>query len=61
MLNADGTDIAEDAEVGPINLLLNSLFSQVEVTLNERLISYLYRAVIETLLSYTVATPNGRS
>ena len=57
VLNADGTDIAEDAEVGPVNLLLHSLFGQVDVTLNERLISsstptYPYRAMIETLLSY---------
>ena len=40
-----------------MNLFLHSLFSQVDVSLNERLISpstntYPYRAMIETLLNY---------
>ena len=44
-----GTNLAEDAEVGPTNLWLHSLFSQVDVSLNEKLISpstntYPYRA-----------------
>ena len=43
--------------MGPVNLFLHSLFSQVDVSLNERLISpstntYPYRAMIETLLNY---------
>lgn len=55
--NANGTDLAADAPVGPVNLFLHSLFSQVDVALNERLItgstpSYPYRAMIETLMSY---------
>ncbi|XP_033639092.1 uncharacterized protein F54H12.2-like [Asterias rubens] len=53
----DGTDIIDTDVVGPCNLLLQTLFSQVDVTLNERLISastptYPYRAMIETLLTY---------
>lgn len=43
--------------MGPTNLFLHSLFSQVDVSLNERLISsstntYAYRALLETLLNY---------
>ena len=53
----DGTDLKDTDVVGPCNLLLQTLFSQVDVTLNERLISastptYPYRAMIETLLTY---------
>jgi len=54
---ADGTDIAGDAAVGPVNLLLQSLFSDVDVSLNETPVTssnntYAYRAYIENLLSY---------
>jgi hypothetical protein len=54
---SDGTDVAAEDEVGPENLLLHSLFGQVDVTLNDKLISsssgnYAYRAVIETILNY---------
>ena len=57
ILQADGTAIADDAQVGPINLFLQSLFSDVEVSLNETPVTssnntYAYRAYIETLLSY---------
>ena len=57
VIRGDGADLEDDDEVGPCNLFLQSLFSQVDVTLNERLISastptYPYRAMIETLLSY---------
>ena len=53
----DGTDIGDDENVGPSNLFLHSLFSQVDMFLNQRLVSsstptYPYRAMIETLLSY---------
>ena len=55
--NGDGTNLAEDAQVGPSNLFLHSLFSQCEVSLNERLVSvasnnYPYRAYMESLLNY---------
>ena len=54
---ADGAALANDAEVGPINLFLHSLFSDVEVSLNETPVTssnntYAYRSYIETLLSY---------
>ena len=55
--NTDGTVTGGDAGVGPVNLWLHSLFSQVDVSLNERLVTpsmntYPYRAYLETLLSY---------
>ncbi|KAK7095591.1 hypothetical protein V1264_005919 [Littorina saxatilis] len=55
--NQDGSNLAEGANVGPTNLFLHSLFSQVDLSLNEKLVSsstntYPYRAYIETLLSY---------
>jgi len=54
---ADGTNLAEDAPIGPVNLFLHSLFSQVDISLNGTLITastntYPYRAMLETLLSY---------
>ena len=56
IMQADGTAIAGYAQVGPINLFLHSLFSDVEVSLNETPVTssnntYAYRAYIETLLS----------
>lgn len=54
--NKDGT-VCTTKSVGPVNLFLHSMFSQVETSLNERLISssantYAYRSYLETLLSY---------
>ena len=54
---ANGQNLADDAKVGPVNLLLHSLFSQVDVQLNGKLITpsvntYPYKAYLETLLSY---------
>jgi len=54
---ANGADIAGDEAVGPSNLFLHALFSQVDLFLNSKLVSsssptYAYRAMIETLLSY---------
>ena len=61
----DGTNLPQDAEVGPTNLWLHSLFSQVDVSLNEKLISpstntYPYRAYLETLLSYGPAAKESQ-
>ena len=52
-----GGDIVDTDKVAPINLLLHSLFTQVDVSLNEKLVTpstntYPYRAYIETLLSH---------
>lgn len=46
------------ALVGPVNNFLHSIFSQVDVSLNQKLVSptsnnYAYRAYIETLLNYS--------
>ena len=54
---ANGTALDADTQVGPVNLFLHSLFSQVDVSLNDRLISastytYPYRAMIESLRKY---------
>lgn len=53
----DNVVLPDSEKVAPVNLFLHSLFSQVDVSLNERLISsssnlYPFRAYIETLLNY---------
>jgi len=53
----NNNNIAADAAVGPVNLFLHSLFSQVDISLNGTQVTtstntYPYRAMIETLLSY---------
>lgn len=55
--NNDGSNLNADAAVGPINLLGQTLFRQVDLFLNDSLVSdasnlYHYRAMFETLLSY---------
>lgn len=55
--NADGTNIAADAPVSVVNFTLHSLFSQLDVWINEQLVSqqsntYAYRAYIENQLTY---------
>lgn len=57
IVQTDGTAIPDKEPVAPTNLFLHSLFSQIDVSLNERVISsatntYPYRAYIETLLNY---------
>ncbi|XP_067941917.1 uncharacterized protein F54H12.2-like [Watersipora subatra] len=54
----DGTDIDAGTQIGPVNLLAHSLFQQVDVWLNDTLITsssnlYHYRAYLETLLSFS--------
>lgn len=58
---SDGTNLDANTNVGPINLLAHSLFQQVDVWLNDTMITnasnlYHYRAYLETLLSF-----NGES
>ena len=53
----DGNNLPDDAPCGPVNLFLHSMFNQVDVHLNDRMVStasntYAYRAMIETLLTY---------
>ena len=57
ILNNDGTILKDKSKVGPVNLFLHSMFSQVDISLNERLVSssnntYPYRAMIEKLLNH---------
>jgi hypothetical protein len=57
VIKLDGTNIADDAAVGPTNNFLHSLFSQVDIALNGTQITtstntYPYRSMIETLLTY---------
>ena len=57
IVQANGNNLAADSTSAPVNLLMHSMFSQVDVTLNGTLISsstntYPYRSIIETLLSY---------
>lgn len=51
------------SKVGPVNNFLHSIFSQVDVSLNQKLVSptnnnYAYRAYIETLLNYNANAKN---
>ena len=53
----DGSNLPADAPCGPVNLFLHSLFNQVDVHLNDSMVStasniYAYRAMMETLLTY---------
>lgn len=62
---ANGNNMAADDGVGPVNLFLHSLFSQVDITLNNKLITpsvntYPYRAYIEKLLSYGTDAKNSQ-
>ena len=55
---ADGANLGADVQVGPVNLWLHALFSQVEVFLNNKLVTpsstaYPYRAYIETILNFS--------
>ncbi|MES9902423.1 MAG: hypothetical protein ABW168_07040 [Sedimenticola sp.] len=53
----NGTDLADTSNVGPINLLLQSLFSQVDIAMQGKMITsttghYPYKAYIQTLMKY---------
>ena len=58
-----GTDLAADTPVAPVNNWLHSLFSQVDVYLNDTLVTpssntYPFRAYVDTVLSYGAETKN---
>ena len=62
--NADGTNVDTNTNVTGLNNVLHSLFSQVDITLNDVLITpsnnlYAYRAYIENLFSYRVEAENS--
>ncbi|XP_072756028.1 uncharacterized protein F54H12.2-like [Anoplolepis gracilipes] len=53
-----GTAAATEVKVGPVNHLLHSIFNQIDVYFNQKLVSppnnaYAYRAYIEALLNYS--------
>ena len=65
IVKADGTAIAAEDVVGPINLLGHSLFKQVDLTLNDTLVSdtsnlYHYRAWIENWLTFSQETKKSQ-
>ena len=65
IMDNDSTALDGGADVGPVNLWMHSLFSDVSVSLNENLVSpptslYPYRAYIEILLSYGPAAKGSQ-
>ncbi|XP_072050212.1 uncharacterized protein F54H12.2-like [Amphiura filiformis] len=65
LVKADGTNLADGETVGPVNLFMQSLFSQLDVSLNGMLVSqssstYGYRAYLETLLNYSKDTQQSQ-
>ena len=65
IVNTDSSILDPDTDVGPVNLWMHSLFSDVSVSLNEKLVSpptsmYPYRAHIETLPSYRPAAKESQ-
>ncbi len=57
IVNGDGSDITEEnTKVAPINFVLHSIFNQVDVQLQQQLVStgqnYGYKAYMETVLEY---------
>jgi len=62
---ANNANLAADSTAAPVNLMLHSMFSQVDVALNGTLISsatntYPYRSMLETLLSYGEDAKNSQ-
>lgn len=60
----DSNEISKAIHVAPVNNWLHSLFSQLDVYLNQKLVSppnntYAYRAYLETLLNYGPAAKNS--
>ena len=58
-----GTDLAADTPLAPVNNWLHSLFSQVDVYLNDTLVTpssntYPFRAYVDTVLSYGAEATN---
>ncbi|XP_053898223.1 maestro heat-like repeat-containing protein family member 1 [Malaclemys terrapin pileata] len=58
IIKGDRTELAKDAVVGLVNYPMASIFSQLDVTLGDRLVSqsnncYPYRAFIESVLNYS--------
>ena len=65
IVDDDDTALYSGADIGPVNIWMHSLFSDVSVSLNEKLVSppislYPYRAYIEILLSYGPAAKESQ-
>jgi hypothetical protein len=65
IMKDDDTAFDGGADVGPVNLWMYSLFSDVSVSLNENMVSpqtslYPYRAYIEISLSYGPAAKESQ-
>ena len=65
VIHSGGTNLKEGENIAPINNLLHSLWSQVDLYLNDMLITpstntYPYRAYLETLLSFDDSVKRNR-
>ena len=63
--NADGSNLAADAPVGPANLMAHTMFSNIELYLNGKQITeptnhYHYRAYMDTLLNSSLTAQTKR-
>ncbi|GFW72734.1 uncharacterized protein TNCV_3799611 [Trichonephila clavipes] len=52
IVKVDNTPITKDDTIGPVNLFLHSFFSQVDVSLNDRVVSNSSNTYPETLLNH---------
>ncbi|XP_063933483.1 uncharacterized protein F54H12.2-like [Zophobas morio] len=64
LVKEDGANFIATDKIVPVNNILHSLFSRVDVYLNQKLISppnntYVYKSYIETLLNYCPAAKNS--
>ncbi|KFM62900.1 hypothetical protein X975_04584, partial [Stegodyphus mimosarum] len=65
ILKNDVKPITAESKVGPVNRFLHSIFSQVDISLNEKLVftsnnTYPYRAMIEKLLNHGLDTKTSQ-
>ena len=65
MKKRDRSEYVNANKIGPANLLLHTLFGQVDVSLNNKLVSlssatYSYQTYLEMLLNYRKATEESQ-
>src|SRR3984885_11216176 len=65
IVRANNEAVDDTDHVGPVNLLLHSLFSEVDISLNDTLVTasnntYAYRSYLETILSYGDTAKNSQ-
>ena len=65
VLHSDGSKLKEGENIAPVNNLLHSMWSQIDLYLNDMLITpstnkYPYRAYLETLLSFDESVKRNR-